>query len=293
MQLIFRYGFFKLQYIPVALALADWQYILLVLSTLCIAAGGYVINNIHDQATDIHNKPEDVIVGKSISEANAYNIYVGLNIIGVGIGFYLANVIERPNFASVFIIIAATLYMYATSFKQSLLIGNVIVALLTTTSVIIVGIFDLLPATSDDNRSLMTLLFSILLDYAIFTFLINFIREIVKDLQDVDGDYNQGMNTLPIAIGIDRTKKIVFGFTFIPLLTLLWYINNYIFTNNLLITTIYGLIFIVCPLIYFMAKILSAKTPQEFKHLSLVLKALLFFGILSVLFISIEMKQHV
>src|SRR6476620_9788540 len=85
MQLLFRYGFLKLQNAP--LSLADWQYVLLVLSTVLIAAAGYVINNIFDQRTDQQNKPHDVIVGKKISENAAYKIYAALNISGVAIGY--------------------------------------------------------------------------------------------------------------------------------------------------------------------------------------------------------------
>ena len=162
MQLIFRYGFLKLQNIP--LALNDWQYGLLVLSTVLIAAGGYVINNIFDQDTDNDNKPNNVIVGKSISETNAYSIYLALNITGVSIGFYLSNVIAKPGFAALFILIAATLYFYAINWKQMLLIGNFIVALLLSFSVIIIGIFDLFPVVNQCNQPLMANLFSILID---------------------------------------------------------------------------------------------------------------------------------
>ena len=72
-------------------------------------------------------------------------------------------------------------------------------------------------------------LFSILLDYALFAFVINFIREIVKDLEDVNGDYNQGMNTLPIALGISRTSKLVLVLSLIPLVMVIFYIKNYFF----------------------------------------------------------------
>lgn len=290
MQLIFRYGFLKLQNIP--LSLADWQYALFVLSTVCIAAGGYIINNIFDQDTDHENKPETVIIGKYISESQAYNFYAGFTVIGVGIGFYLSNVIQKPGFAAIFIIIAATLYLYATSLKQSLLIGNFIVALLLSFSVIIIGIFDLFPATYEGNQPIMGLVFGILLDYAIFTFIINFIREIVKDLEDVNGDYNQGMNTLPIALGVERTSKLVFVLSFIPIIAILYYINFYVFEGGLLISTIYCLIFILAPLIYFTIKIGSAKKQEDFHHLSMVLKWILFFGILSILVISFNMKYY-
>ena len=161
MQFVFRYGFLKWQNVP--LSLADWQYALLVLSTVLIAAGGNVINDIFDQETDEDNKPEKVIVGNTISEAMAYNIYVALNITGVGIGFYLSNVIMKPGFATIFILIAALLYLYATSLKQMLLVGNLIVALLLSFSVIIIGIYDLFPATYDGNREEMSTLFSILI----------------------------------------------------------------------------------------------------------------------------------
>ena len=288
MQLVFRYGFFKFQNIP--LSLANWQYLLLVLSTVLLAAGGYVINNIFDQNTDNDNKPNDVIVGKTISEAKAYNIYIALNCVGVGIGFYLSNVIMKPGFASIFILIAATLYLYATSLKQMILIGNVIVALLLSFSVIILGIFDLYPATYEGNQTQMAVIFSILLDYAVFTFFVNFIREIVKDLEDTTGDYNHGINTLPVAIGIHRTTKIVFVLSFIPLIALLFYIYNYLFL--LTYTTFYLLIFVVGPLFYFTIKIWNAKTKNDFHLLSLLLKWILFFGIISVLVITINMKYN-
>lgn len=288
MQLVFRYGFFKYQ--NITLALADWQYLLLILSTVLIAAGGYVINNIFDQDTDTINKPNNVIVGKSISEAKAYNIYVVLNCIGVGIGFYLSNVIQKPGFASVFILIAATLYFYATSLKQMMLIGNVIVALLLAFSVIIIGVFDLYPATYEGNQQQMAVIFSILLDYALFTFILNFIREIVKDLEDVNGDYNQGMNTLPIAIGINRTSKIVFALSFIPILAILFYINKYLF--QLQFATLYLMLSVLGPLLYFTFKIWTAKTKNDFHKLSLLLKWILLFGIVSIVVITINMKYN-
>ncbi len=290
MQLIFRYGFLIWQKVP--LSLADWQYGLLVLSTVLIAAGGNVINDIFDQGTDADNKPGKVIVGNTITEAAAYNIYVALNITGVSIGFYLSNVIMKPGFATLFILIAALLYLYATSLKQMLLVGNIIVALLLSFSVIIIGIYDLYPATYDDNQKEMATLFSILLDYATIAFIINFIREIVKDLEDVNGDYNHGMNTLPIALGVDRTAKLVFLMSFVPILMLLYYTNAYFSANDLYLTTMYTLVFVVGPLLYFTIKMWSAKTPKDFHHLSNVLKVVIFFGILSIAVVAYNIKHH-
>jgi 4-hydroxybenzoate polyprenyltransferase len=290
MQLLFRYGFLKLQNIP--LALTDSQYALLVLSTVLIAAAGYVINNIFDQETDNENKPKNVIVGKSLSESNAYNLYVILNIWGVGLGFYLSNVIEKPSFAVIFILIAATLYIYASSLKQMMLVGNIVVALLLSSSVIIIGIFDLYPAINEGNRQTMASLFSVLLDYALFAFMVNFIREIVKDLEDVNGDYNQGMNTLPISLGTERTSKLVFVLGFIPILALAYYLMKYLMTYNLYISVIYSLIFVLTPLLLFQIKIWTAKTKAQFHFLSLLLKWILFFGIISIVVITLNIKYN-
>ena len=290
MQLIFRYGFLKLQNIP--LALTDWQYGLLVLSTVLIAAAGYVINNIFDQDTDLENKPGMVVIGKSITESAAYNIYATLNISGVAIGFYLSNVIVKPSFAVIFILIAATLYIYATSLKQIIVLGNVIVALLLSLSVVIIGVFDLYPVINVGNQLVMSNLFSILLDYALFAFIINFIREIVKDLEDINGDTKQGMKTLAIVLGVGKTTKLVFALSLLSIIILFVYTKTYFVFNDLIIATLYTFFFVLAPLIFFTIKIWSARYKEDFHTLSTLLKWILFFGILSIAIISLNIKYN-
>lgn len=290
MQLLIRYGFLNLQNIP--LALSDIQFGILVFSTVCIAAAGYIINNIFDRETDIINNKK-VIVGKFISEETAYNLYFATTILGVLAGFYLSNIIEKPSFALVFIVISGTLYLYASSLKQTILIGNFIVAVLTAVSVLIVAIFDLLPVVNPENRGLLGILFKIILDYALFAFLLNFIREIIKDLEDVKGDYNMGMNTLPIAIGVARTAKIVLVMTALTTMYLLYYIYEYYFSNNLYISTIYSLLTVIAPLLFFCIKLADVKNPSEFKMLSFILKIVLLFGILSIAVNTFNISYHV
>ena len=288
MQCIIRYGFLKLQ--KVELALADWQFALLVLSTVFIAAGGYIINDIMDQETDSINRPNQVIVGKSISESMAYNLYFGFTIAGALIGFYLSNLIYRDNFFGIFIITSLLLYIYATSFKQIAVIGNILVSLALALSVIIVGLFDIIPATDQVNRFQMMLWLELLFDYAVFAFLLNFIREIIKDLEDIKGDYNQGMRTLPIVLGVSRTAKVVAVITAIATVILLWYINNHLMNSGLYIATIYALVFLVSPLIFAVVKVWTAATQKEFHLLSNVIKAVIFFGILFILIVNLNIK---
>ncbi len=291
MQLVFRYGFLKLQKID--LALTHFQYGLLVLSTVLIAAGGYVINDIFDQETDDHNKPTKRIVGNHISEAKAYNLYTGLTITGVIIGFILSNQIYRSGFFTIFIFIAALLYFYATSLKQMLLLGNIAVAFLLSFSVLIIAFFDIFPATADDNRPIMSVMFGILKDYAIFAFIINFIREIVKDCEDIKGDSEQEMKTLPIVLGISKTTKLVFGLLLIPVFVLLWYINSYLMQNELYYAVFYGVILVLTPLILCAVKIWNAKEKKDFKFISTVLKWIIFFGIMSVTVIHYNIQHNV
>lgn len=294
MQLLFRYGFLAQQDVP--LVLKDWQYALLVLATVLIAAAGYVINDIMDQETDLTNKPNDVIVGKSISEDTAYYIYFALTISGVLIGYYLSNYVNKTSFFGIFIIISVLLYLYATSFKQIAVVGNLIVAFVLGLSVVIIGMFDIIPLLSfvsvDQSINLQTLL-GIILDYAIFAFFINFIREIVKDLEDIDGDYNQGMNTLPIAIGKERTAKIVSVFAAIATLVLLWYVNKNLMDSKLFWASAYCILLVISPMLFITVKSWTAKSKKEFRLLSSVLKMIIFFGILSVLIISLNIKYNV
>ncbi|MCL9808415.1 geranylgeranylglycerol-phosphate geranylgeranyltransferase [Flavobacterium luminosum] len=288
MQFVVLYGFLKIQ--NIWLFLSDWQFGLLVLATICIAAGGNIINDINDQNSDAINKPNSNQVGKSISENQAYNLYATFTIIGVLLGFYLANVIGKPIFGSVFIFCAALLYMYATSFKQILLVKNLIISFLLAFSIIIIGLFEIYPATIPENQAQMKMTFSILLDFAVIAFIINLLREIVKDLEDMKGDYNSGISTLPIVLGVSRTTKILLGYSFIPVIMILYYIYTYLF--QLEFATVYILGFIIGPLLYFMIKMGTAKNKKDFNHLSLVLKLIIFFGILAIGVIGLNIQYY-
>lgn len=286
MQLVIRYGFFKSQ--NTTTALADWQFGLLVLATILIAAAGFVIYDLFDEKLSEKNG----VIGKSISESNRYNLYFVLNITGVAIGFYLSNLILRPSFASVFILVAATLYIYATALKKMVLINNILVATMISCSIIITGIFDLLPAIYDGNQQIMANLFSILLDYAIFVFSSIFIREIVIDLANTAGENSHEMTTLPAILGAKKTTKIVFVLSSFLLILLTYYVNIYFMENSLYLATLYFMIFILAPLLYFAFKIWNATTRKEFQHLSSILKLIHVFGIIAIAIVSYNSNHH-
>lgn len=278
-QYLIKYAF--LEPFGVSLILDTLEFSLLVFASLCIAAGGNIINDICDVETDFINKPDKLIIGKSISEKTAYNLFIALNVIGVGTGFYLSHLIGKSGFFSLFVIISALLYVYATYLKQTLLIGNIVVSLIVALSLVIVGVFDLIPAITSQNQSQQLLFFKTILDYALFAFMLNLIREIAKDIEDVDGDYKAGMHTLPIVIGRERALKVLFILSCIPLGTVLFYIIHSLYKQQLAVG--YFLLFIIAPLIYAMLKMLSAKTKKDYHHISSILKLVMLFGMLSLL----------
>lgn len=290
MQLTLRFGFLKWQHCE--LALSNWEFILLIISTLCIAAGGYIINDIFDQETDSINKPNSVIVGKTISESQAYDLYVGLTITGVLIGFFLSNSIGKPNFAVFFIFIASLLYFYATTLKQIILLGNIAVALVLASSVIIVGLFDVFPVTTAENQKQMVPIFSLLMDYSLFAFMLNLAREIIKDIEDIEGDKYFKINTLAVQLGPPKTAKLLSLFCLVPIGLFLNYMYRYFVLNDLQLISIYSLIFIVSPLCYCAIKLFFAKNKTDFSSLSLLLKWIILFGIVLLPILHYTIQHH-
>lgn len=263
-------------------------FIILVLATICIAAGGYIINDIYDVETDKVNKPDKVIINKHISEKNALTLFIILNVIGVGLGFYLSNGIGKSGFSVIFIIASALLYIYSSYLKQLFLVGNIVVSLVVSLSILLIGVFELIPAMTDANRVVQITFFKIILDYAIFAFMINLIRELVKDIEDIDGDYKAGMRTLPIVLGRERANKIVFALSLIPLLSVIYYVITYLFKQQLVVG--YFLVLVIAPLIYISIKLFSAEQKAHYKHISLILKLVMLTGMLSLLLYNFILK---
>lgn len=277
-QFIFRYGFLE-QQAGLPIALNDWQYALFVLATVFIAAGGFLINNVINKGHKF-----------TISEGTGYNIYGFLTLSALGIGYYISDYINRPAFLLVFAATAGSLYFYATNLRKSLLLGNLIISLMSGLILLSIGVFNLYPVIIPENQSYLKTIFEVLLDYSFFALIITFIITILKDLKDSDADYNDGLSTLPIAMGKDRTVKIAFFLSLLPLGMLLYYGTEYI--ASLIWAMGYGLFFIACPLIYFSIKLWGAKTNKDFAHLLTVLKLVLILSAISIAVITFNIHYN-
>jgi 4-hydroxybenzoate polyprenyltransferase len=254
---------------------------LLVLSTVCLAAAGYIINDIEDLEADMINRPQRVIVDKHLSSNLSFNWYLALNILGVILGFVVAQTVEKSAFFVLFIIISAVLYLYATYLKYIFLIGHLAVSLLVSFSILIVGVFELLPMLTPENRSTQLTIFKILLDYAIFAFIINFIRELIKSVEDMQGDYKVGVKSLPILAGKDRAVRIIFFLSLLPIFGVSYYVFTYL--NKQPIAIVYFVVTVILPLMYCSYKLFSAKAAKTFTLISLEYKIIMVFGMLSML----------
>lgn len=285
-QLLLKYALFNP--FGIDFTLNAFGFGLLVLATICIAAAGYIINDIYDIEADTINKPDQVIINKTFSEKSAFNWFIGLNNVGVGIGFYLSNLVDRSGFTILFVGISILLYLYASSLKDMLIIKNIIVALLIAFCIIIVGLFELLPAISINNQETQLTIFRIVLDYAFFAFGINLIREIVKDIQDMEGDQKVGLNTLPIAIGKKRASQVAFGLLIIFILGIAYYVTTYLYKQQIAVG--YFLLFVIAPLIYASIKLFTSKTKKDHANISMILKITMLFGMLSLLLYPFILK---
>src|SRR5690606_19862205 len=137
---------------------------LLILTTLILAASGYMINDYYDVKIDYVNKPQEVIVGKNLKRRSVMFFHTILNITGIGLGMFIDLKVGFVNFIAAFL-----LWLYSNSLKRLPLVGNLTVAFLTGLAIWIIGFY----------YQTSLLLVSV---YAIFSFFINLIREIIKDI---------------------------------------------------------------------------------------------------------------
>lgn len=280
-QLIFRYGFLEQQpHLP--LALNGWQYLLLVLSSVLIAAGGAVMEAI--SGPEKHNQ--------EITEEKGFNIYMAVTLIGVALGGYIAYLNMRTEFIAAFIVGAAMLYIAVTNFRTTLLMPNLLISITVALSIIIVGIFNFYPFMMMSGSEYLKTNFEVILDYSYFAFVIAFILTLVNDQKNTDADYNSGKTTLPILLGRDRAARILFFITIIPAAMVMYYANSYLLKYELFYALGYVLLFILGPIIYFAIKLWTAKTPGDYAHLAKALKLVLLFAAVSVAVVTFNIKYN-
>lgn len=267
--------------IPMVLQLPLSDFLILVFATVCITAGGYVINDYFDIRTDLINRGE-VIVGTRVSRRKAMLWHSILNISGVAAGFYVSARTGSFWFGIIFLLVSGLLYFYSASYKRQFLIGNLLVAILTALIPVLAVIFEWAALYRYYSVFAIELpdlkfLFYWAGGFSLFAFLTTLIREIIKDIEDFKGDAAYGRNTIPVLIGIRASRIISIGLIIITIVALFMVWSFFI---NDRITLIYISASIVIPMLYVVYRLIKSSDKKELHIASGTMKLIMLAGIL-------------
>lgn len=282
------------------LQLSEVDFFLLVLSTVMIAAAGYIINDYFDLKIDRVNRPNKIIVGKYIKRRVVMGAHIVINTMAIIIGAYIAYRVGNLKLVAIQLVSVGALWYYSVSFKKQILIGNFLVALLAAMVPFVAGIYEIIlqhnnagiilesisPELGVDAKDLFPIFKLVLsnvmkwvLGFALFAFLSTMVREIVKDIEDYDGDKKYHSNTLPVVYGKKKGAVVaqVFSIVIIVLIGALQYRQ---LQSKDLNSALYFLLTIQLPMVYVIYKLKLAKKKIDYSKLSVLIKMIMLFGII-------------
>jgi len=291
LSMIFMHWFVILPLLQINSAMNLLQFFLLLLAVLAITAAGYVINDFFDVDADFVNKPGKNLIGSRISEKKALNLFYLLSGLGIISGLILSWLVGEINFTLIFLFIAGILWYYSERYKCISLMGNVIVAVLSAISFGIVYQYDffslknnsLLFSSAQSNFSIAT---KFVVTYIVFAFLSSFIREVIKDMEDYDGDKKVGCRTFSVINGISKAKIVTIIAGIFLLVFLVW---TQIFFYRLGFYYLFGYFIIIdLFLLLILFKLRQAADIVDFANLSDLSKMFMLLGIISMILVRFE-----
>ncbi len=260
---------------------------LLILAVVFIAAGGFVINDYFDVKIDRINRPDELIVTRTVSKPAAMQLSLALSGLGVSAGIVIAVLLRSFTLGMLFILVPGLLWFYSSSYKRLLIIGNLIVALLTGLVPLVVAMtnvallnlryHDILPFTSLSHD-----LYAWLGGFALLAFLLMWIREIIKDLQDQMGDRELECHSMPVVWGEKWTKIFVSALIVLTIAVIghLWYHILPFPIGWSSLSTRYIVLGVVIPLLGSLWLLWAAKIPSDYKTCQQVVKYTMLIGML-------------
>ncbi|RYY68838.1 MAG: ubiquinone biosynthesis protein UbiA [Chitinophagaceae bacterium] len=262
---------------------------LLVTASVLIAAAGYIINDYFDLQIDTINKPQKVVVDKIIKRRWTIVWHWFLSGIGLLLSFYVSRQIGNWIIGIVNVFCVLLLWFYSTTFKKRLLSGNIIIAALTAWVVIVVYFFcgaSFHIWSTIDNHFNSARFFKFTILYAGFAFIISLIREVIKDLEDKEGDAQYHCKTMPIVWGVPATKVFT-AVWLVVAIAALSIVQLYAWQSGWWWIVLYSVVLTILPLMLILKKLYAASTPAEYHQLSSAIKLVMLTGILSMLFFII------
>jgi len=276
----FLYPIFKIS--GLRLQLNEGIFFLFSIAFVCMAAGGYIINDYYDVEIDKINKPDRMIIGKGYTLAEALELYWVVSLTGVVIGFWSCYEMGLPALGVLFFIYLSGLWYYATTLKYMVLVGNILVSLFLALVPFTVGLVELF---ADKKESALGTDFIFPLSsykavivISVFAFLVNLARELVKDAEDMEGDAKAGCRTVPIIWGLKTTKTLV-TLSLVCIMCALGKYSLRLFGEGDWLSLGYIIAFVLVPILIILIGLFMASTPKEFHRISTWLKWLMVSGI--------------
>lgn len=239
----------------------DWDVIAIALSVTFSFAAGNVINDIIDFEIDKINRPERALPQGLLSVRSAKLIYI----VSVVISLVLTAVVSLESLV-ILIGLNLLLLLYSTHLKSIVLLGNFVVAFATSFPLVLGGL-----AVGNLKGGLIP---------AAFAFFTNFIREIIKDIEDIKGDSSVGVKTFPQQVGIDKSIYFIIALLIILIVfdTLPYLFGIYIIEYFMVIMVL------VNPLFVFIAKMIySNREAQTLRKASNLIKLNMILGLIAIL----------
>lgn len=265
-----------------------WLLMLIIAATIFIAAGGYVINDYFDVKIDRINHPDELIVTRTWEKQRAFRFSLILSSLGMVTGLVVAFLCHSWTLGILYIMTPGVLWFYSSGYKRQFALGNIIIALLSGLTPMLIAFANVSYAHVLYDRygdiisqtPLAHTLYLWLGGFAIFAFLTTWIREVIKDLQDIAGDTELECHTIPVVLGEKWTKVIV---TLLILLTmaLLVYCNYNVLPFDTAFrspNTRYLYFGLLTPMAGALVLLWSARIPSDFKPVQLIMKFVMFMG---------------
>jgi 4-hydroxybenzoate polyprenyltransferase len=260
------------------------HFIFLVLASLFIAAAGYIINDYFDINIDEINKPQKMVVDRIIHRRWAIAWHFIFNFTGIVFTILALPVLQKWYLILANMACIALLWFYSTTFKKGLLIGNIVISLLTSWTILIV-FFSKVSVRNAIEPGTFTQpkLFRIAFLYAGFAFVCSLIREAIKDIEDIKGDARYGSRSMPIAWGINASKVYI-AVWMIVLIVMLLILGVYILQFRWWWLVGYAALLVIIPLGLIFQKLFKASSAEDYHRLSTGIKLVMLAGILSMIF---------
>ncbi len=262
--------------------LTSIQFFALVLASLLIAVGGYVVNDIFDVEIDNINKPSKIWIPTYLNRRQAWILYAVMNSAGILLGLFVCIATENLIGPVLFILPVILLFLYAASLKKVLFLGNLLVSFLVIFGLILLVYFENIPLIFSDFGFIS--ITSVLLSLGFFAFAINLIREIAKDAEDKEGDIVNGVVSIPIKFGIKTTKGILWVITIVVFVTITL-LSVLVFKVQPRLS-LYLAFVVLGSFIFFLKRLHKATSSADFAQLSTYLKVIMLLGMLAVLLIK-------